>query len=78
MRPTFGNARSTVTIHNLGREIIRLAGSDSAISFVDWNHPDVELRIPDMQKARDLLGFTPKVDLEDGLLRTIDWYRNNV
>ena len=36
---------------------------------------DVELRIPDIGKARELLGFEPSVDLEEGLLRTIEWYR---
>ncbi len=41
-----------------------------------WDHPDVELRIPNIDKARNLLGFEPKVDLEEGLMRTIEWYRN--
>jgi len=35
----------------------------------------VELRIPNIAKARRLLGFEPRVDLDDGLLRTIAWYR---
>ena len=33
------------------------------------------LRIPSVEKARDLLGWKAKVDLEEGLLRTILWYR---
>ena len=70
-----GNPRSTVTIHHLAREIIRLSGSSSTLDHVQWNHPDVELRIPDIGKARELLGFDPQVDLEEGLGRTIDWYR---
>ena len=70
-----GNPRSTVTIHHLAREIVRLAGGPSKLVHVPWNHPDVELRIPDIGKARELLGFEPKVDLENGLERTIAWYR---
>jgi nucleoside-diphosphate-sugar epimerase len=70
-----GNARSVVTIYNLAREIIRLAQSKSSIKYVKWNNADVELRIPNIDKARELLGFDPKVDLEEGLLRTIEWYR---
>jgi nucleoside-diphosphate-sugar epimerase len=70
-----GNPRSTVTIYNLAREIVRLAQSSSPIKFVPWPHPDVELRIPNIDKARALLGYEPEVDLEDGLLRTIAWYR---
>lgn len=70
-----GNPRSTVTIYNLAREIVRLASSGSPIEFVEWNFADVELRIPNIEKARTLLGYEPQVDLEEGLLRTISWYR---
>ena len=70
-----GNPRSTVTIHSLAREIVRLAESPSAIRFVDRDLVDVELRIPNVDKARQLLGWAPRVDLEEGLLRTIEWYR---
>lgn len=73
-----GNPRSTVTIYNLAREIIRLSSSGSTIEHVQWNHPDVELRIPNVNKARDLLGFEPQIDLEEGLLRTISWYRKSL
>lgn len=73
-----GNPRSTVTIHQLAREIIRLSSSQSEISFVTWDFPDVEIRIPSIEKGRDLLGFEPLIDLEEGLLKTIDWYRREV
>jgi len=70
-----GNPRSTVTIHQLARDIVRLAGSPSVLQSIKWDFPDVELRVPDISKARQLLGFEPQVDLEDGLARTIAWYR---
>ncbi|MCA9581973.1 MAG: NAD-dependent epimerase/dehydratase family protein [Myxococcales bacterium] len=70
-----GNPRSTVTIYQLARTIVRLAQSSSEIQFVDWDFPDVELRVPDVKKAEEILGFQPQVDLEDGLLKTLDWYR---
>jgi UDP-glucose 4-epimerase len=70
-----GNPRSTVTIYNLARDIVRLSSSGSRIEFVEWNHPDVELRVPHVGKAKELLGWSAKVDLEEGLLRTILWYR---
>ncbi len=72
-----GNPTSTVTIYGLAKEIVRIAQSSSEIRFVPWDFPDVELRIPSIHKARNLLGYQPKVDLEDGLARTIDWYRNH-
>ena len=73
-----GNPRSVVTIYNLAMQIVRLSGSRSKISFVPWNQTDVELRIPNIEKARRLLGYEPQVDLEDGLQRTIQWYRTRV
>jgi UDP-glucose 4-epimerase len=72
-----GNPRSIVTIYQLAREIVRLAGSRSPIEFRPWPHADVEIRVPAVAKARELLGFEARVDLEDGLLRTIEWYRNH-
>jgi nucleoside-diphosphate-sugar epimerase len=73
-----GNPRSTLTIYALAKEIIRLASSASHIEHLPWNQADVELRIPNIDKAKDLLHFAPKVDLEEGLLRTIYWYRRNL
>jgi nucleoside-diphosphate-sugar epimerase len=72
-----GNPRSTLTIYNLARLVVRLAESASEIEFVEREQPDVELRIPNVEKAARLLGFRPKVDLEEGLARTIKWYREN-
>ncbi len=70
-----GNPRSTLTIYNLAREIVRLSSSSSRVEFVSWPFADVELRIPNIEKARTLLHYEPTVDLEEGLLRTIYWYR---
>ena len=71
-----GNPRSTLTIHRLAQTIIRVAESKSRMVHVPWDFPDVELRVPDITKARTMLGFSPKVELEDGLRRTIAWYRS--
>lgn len=73
-----GNPKSTLTIYHLAREIIRLSGSKSQIAFRERQSPDVEIRIPDINKAREILGFRPKVEIEEGLLRTIDWYRGKM
>ncbi|MEZ4288165.1 MAG: NAD-dependent epimerase/dehydratase family protein [Polyangiales bacterium] len=71
-----GNARSSVTIYQLAKLVVRLAQSSSELTFVPWDFPDVELRVPDVRKAEELLGFRAKVELEEGLMRTIDWYRS--
>jgi nucleoside-diphosphate-sugar epimerase len=73
-----GNPRSTLTIFNLAREVVRLCSSRSSIRHVARSEVDVELRIPAIDKARKLLGYEPKVDLEEGLLRTVLWYRREM
>jgi nucleoside-diphosphate-sugar epimerase len=70
-----GNPRSVCTIYDLARHVIRAAGSSSKLRFVEWNNADVELRIPNIDKARRRLGYEPRVDLDEGLARTIAWYR---
>ena len=70
-----GNPRGTVTIHTLAEKVRELVGSGSEIVFVDKDYVDVELRIPSIEKAVKLLDFRPKVDLNEGLIRTIAWYR---
>jgi UDP-glucuronate decarboxylase len=73
-----GNPRATVTILELARAIKRLTACPGEIVHVPLGYVDVELRIPNVEKARELLGFDAKVDLEDGLARTIAWYRTRV
>lgn len=73
-----GNPRSAITVYNLAREIVRLTGNTSSIEFVEWDHPDIELRVPDIDKAKKLLGYRPSIDLEEGLLRTIEWYKEQM
>jgi len=73
-----GNPRGTITILGLAEKVVQLAGSRSAIVHAPRNYVDVELRIPNIDKARQVLGFAPKVDLNEGILRTLDWYRRSL
>ena len=70
-----GNARSAVTIYDLAKRIKTLTGCAGEIVFQPLHYADVELRIPNVEKARTLLGFDAKVELDEGLERTIAWYR---
>jgi UDP-glucose 4-epimerase len=70
-----GNPRSAVTIFDLAQRIKRLAGASGDIVFEELTYADVELRIPNVEKAREQLGWTPKFELDDGLAKTIAWYR---
>ena len=73
-----GNPRSTLTIYHLARLIVDLAGSSSDIVFEPIDRVDVELRVPNVDKAAALLGFHPQINLEEGLSKTIDWYRRRL
>jgi UDP-glucose 4-epimerase len=70
-----GNPRSAVTIYDLALRIQRLTGCPGEIVFAPLGYVDVELRIPNVEKARERIGWEPKVELDDGLARTIAWYR---
>lgn len=73
-----GSPRSTVTVYHLAQIVKRLVGSDSPINFVRWDFADVELRVPSIAKATERLGWQPRLELEAGLLRTIEWYRTKL
>ena len=70
-----GNPRSAVTIFDLAQRIKRITGCSGEIVFAPLEYVDVELRIPNVEKARDEIGFEAGVELDDGLERTIAWYR---
>lgn len=71
-----GNSRAVTTIYGLAQTVCRILGSKSPIVFKPPLSADIELRIPDTSKARDVLGFEAKVDLEEGIQRTAEWLRS--
>ena len=72
-----GNPQATITNLNLALTIIRLTNSSSKILFKPHPGPEVEMRIPDIEKAQKLLDYTPAVSLENGILETINWFKNS-
>jgi len=70
-----GNQRAIVTIYGLANTIVRVLRSESELVFIRKEYSDVELRIPSVAKARSVLGFEAKVDLEEGIRRTASFYR---
>ena len=67
-----------VTVLELAETIIRLAGSTSTIDYRDLPVDDPKQRRPDIARARNLLGWQPQVSLEDGLGRTLEYFRSVV
>jgi dTDP-glucose 4,6-dehydratase len=67
---------SEVTVLQLAETIIRLANSKSEIVYRDLPVDDPKQRRPDITRARTLLGWEPEVSLEDGLVRTLEYFRS--
>ena len=68
-----GNARALTPIYGLAEAVLRVTGSRARIQVRQALSADIELRIPHVAKARDLIGFAARVDLEEGLRRTAEW-----
>ncbi len=68
-----GNARAVITIYGLAQTVVRVLGSKSKIRFVPKLGPDVELRVPSVEKAKQLFGFEAKVDLDEGIRLTAEY-----
>jgi dTDP-glucose 4,6-dehydratase len=64
-----------MTLLELAKRIIRLAGSASPIVFQPLPVDDPKIRQPDISRARTLLDWEPSVDVDEGLRRTIEWFR---
>lgn len=69
-----GNPKTAITVASLAETVVQIAKSKSKINYVPKDFADVELRIPDITLARKVLGYEPKVDLQEGIQRTISWY----
>jgi nucleoside-diphosphate-sugar epimerase len=70
-----GNPVTAVTIYDLAARTIRLAKSSSKLSTTPHTFSDIGVRAPNSSKARELLGYHPRFDLDAGLVPTIEWYR---
>jgi len=64
-----------MTILEFAKLILRLTGSQSQIAYRPLPEDDPKSRRPDISRAHQVLGWEPKVAVEDGLRRTIEWYR---
>lgn len=73
---------SPIKIRDLALLIKQLTGSESPIHTIPYeqvhgpNFEDTPARLPDLTRSRTLLGYSPSVALEEGLRRTIEWYRS--
>lgn len=67
-----------MTLLELAKRIIRLTGSHSEVVFRPLPEDDPKVRQPDIGRARALLGWEPRVDTDEGLKRTLEWFRTRL
>ena len=72
-----GNSRAVITTLGLAQMVCRVLNSKSKIIFKPSLSADIELRIPSVEKADRILGFKAKVDLEEGIEKTAQWFSEN-
>jgi dTDP-glucose 4,6-dehydratase len=72
-----GNPRE-MTIKEIAETIIRMTGSKSKLIYKPLPTDDPKQRRPDITRARTLLGWEPKVQLEEGLVKTIEYFKTRV
>lgn len=73
-----GNARAVITTLGLAQTVCRVLESKSNILFREQLSADIELRIPSVEKTEKLLGFKAKVDLDEGILKTAEYFKNQL
>ena len=64
-----------MTVLQFAKKILELTGSKSEIAYRPLPQDDPQVRQPDITKARTLLNWEPKIDLDEGLKKTIDYFR---
>jgi dTDP-glucose 4,6-dehydratase len=67
-----------MTLLELAKRIVRLTSSRSEIVFAPLPVDDPKVRQPDIGRARALLGWEPRVDVDEGLRLTIDWFKRTL
>jgi len=67
-----------MTVLEFAKKIIELTGSTSTIVFKPLPEDDPQVRQPDISKAKEVLGWEPKVNLELGLKKTIEYFRSKL
>jgi dTDP-glucose 4,6-dehydratase len=67
-----------MTIKQFAEEIIRITGATSGIDFRPLPVDDPKVRQPDITRARTVLGWEPRVDFDEGIRKTIEYFRTRI
>ena len=72
-----GNPRE-FTIKQLADEVIKLSGSGSVVEYLPLPQDDPKQRQPDISRAQSLMNWTPKIELREGLEKTIAYFKGQI
>ncbi|MBI4471313.1 MAG: SDR family oxidoreductase [Acidobacteria bacterium] len=67
-----------ITVNSMLQQINKITGNDTNPIYTDARAGDIKHSQADIARAREHLGYEPKVSFEEGLRRTIEWYRRNL
>jgi len=73
-----GNQKTIVTVYGLANTVVRVLNSKSEIVYTKKDYVDIELRVPQVQKAREILGFEAKVNLDEGIRLSAKYYERQM
>jgi nucleoside-diphosphate-sugar epimerase len=73
-----GNPQATITVLRLAEKIIEMTNSQSRIIFKEHPGAEVSMRVPEIEKAINFLQYFPEISLEEGLKRSINWYKEHL
>jgi len=75
-----GNAKPEITMESLAKTVVKILNNRSSVKKISYpsSYPagEPQRRCPDLTKAKSHLKYSPKIDLEAGLKRTISWYKS--
>jgi nucleoside-diphosphate-sugar epimerase len=67
-----------ITVNSMLQQINKITGNDVRPIYAEPRVGDIKHSQADITRAKELLGYEPKVSFEEGLRSTIDWYRDNL
>jgi dTDP-glucose 4,6-dehydratase/UDP-glucuronate decarboxylase len=78
-----GTEEPEISMRDLATQLLRVAGSSRKVVYqasqeADYLTDNPNRRCPNISKARNLLGYSPSVSLEEGLGRMLEWYKDYV
>jgi nucleoside-diphosphate-sugar epimerase len=71
-----GNIATKMTIKDLAEKVVEVTGSKVDLEYVKMEKPDIVMRVPNVEKAKNVLGFEAKVGIDEGITRVAEWHKN--